>query len=95
MIPHFSLARLAHTNRHDAQGKDDHDASDSDEQRLGDMQIPRGNRSRSARAVPSGGYSHMAYIKVYATCRLRRIWLSESAESSSGRPWEFQLYGTE
>ncbi|KAF8137602.1 hypothetical protein EV363DRAFT_671830 [Boletus edulis] len=42
--------------------------------------------------LPSGTYSHLAFIKIYATCRLRRIWLSESAPITR-TPWEFELYG--
>lgn len=42
--------------------------------------------------LPSGTYSHLAFIKIYATCRLRRIWLSESAPITR-IPWEFELYG--
>ncbi|KAH7905051.1 hypothetical protein BJ138DRAFT_1138381 [Hygrophoropsis aurantiaca] len=41
--------------------------------------------------VPSGQYSYLAHIKVYATCRLRRIWLSDSGPSQR-IPWEFELY---
>lgn len=43
--------------------------------------------------VPSGTYSHLSYIKIYATCRLRRIWLSDLLPDSQV-PWEFELYGT-
>lgn len=42
--------------------------------------------------VPSGAYSHVSFVKVYATCRLRRIWLSE-AGSGQMLPLEFDLYG--
>jgi len=44
-----------------------------------------------APAVPSGRYSHLAYVKVYATCRLRRIWLNDAGTSQKA-PWEFELY---
>ncbi|KAF8556831.1 hypothetical protein OG21DRAFT_1506043 [Imleria badia] len=43
--------------------------------------------------LPSGTYSHLAFIKIYATCRLRRIWLSESGAPITRTPWEFELYG--
>lgn len=43
---------------------------------------------------PSGHYSHVSYVKVYATCRLRRIWFSETGPSQK-LPWEFELYGAE
>ncbi|KAJ3007243.1 hypothetical protein NUW54_g3618 [Trametes sanguinea] len=42
--------------------------------------------------VPSGIYSHVSYVKVYATCRLRRIWFSEGGPQQR-LPWEFELYG--
>ena len=41
--------------------------------------------------VPSGTYSHVSFVKVYATCRLRRIWFSEAGPSQE-LPWEFQVY---
>ncbi|KAI0739106.1 hypothetical protein C8Q80DRAFT_1275277 [Daedaleopsis nitida] len=44
--------------------------------------------------VPSGTYSHVSYVKVYATCRLRRIWFSEGGPQQR-LPWEFQLYAAE
>lgn len=44
-----------------------------------------------ATQVPSGVYSHVSYVKVYANCRLRRIWFSEGGPQQR-LPWEFQLY---
>ncbi|KAI0350843.1 hypothetical protein OH77DRAFT_993128 [Trametes cingulata] len=44
--------------------------------------------------VPSGTYSHVSYVKVYANCRLRRIWFSEGGPQQR-LPWEFQLYAAE
>lgn len=41
--------------------------------------------------IPKGAYSHVAYVRVYATCRLRRIWFSQSVDQES-LPWEFGLY---
>ncbi|KAI0282785.1 hypothetical protein BGY98DRAFT_911964 [Russula aff. rugulosa BPL654] len=41
--------------------------------------------------LPSVRFSHVSYVKVYATCRLKRIWFSE-ADSSQRLPWEFELY---
>jgi len=41
--------------------------------------------------LPSARFSHVSYVKVYATCRLKRIWFSE-ADSSQRLPWEFELY---
>ncbi|KAJ3556565.1 hypothetical protein NM688_g1959 [Phlebia brevispora] len=45
----------------------------------------------TAAQVPSGTYSHVAFVKVYATCRLRRIYFSEAGPTQE-LPWEFQLY---
>ncbi|KAJ7599035.1 hypothetical protein C8J56DRAFT_180629 [Mycena floridula] len=47
-----------------------------------------------APVLPSGSYSHVAYLKVYATCRLRRIWFSQGGPSQKA-PWEFELYGVQ
>ena len=41
--------------------------------------------------LPSARLSHVSYVKVYATCRLKRIWFSE-VDSSQRLPWEFELY---
>ncbi|KAI0302406.1 hypothetical protein B0F90DRAFT_1911626 [Multifurca ochricompacta] len=41
--------------------------------------------------LPSARFSHVSYVKVYATCRLKRVWFSE-ADSSQKLPWEFELY---
>ncbi|KAI9510289.1 hypothetical protein F5148DRAFT_976946 [Russula earlei] len=41
--------------------------------------------------LPSARFSHVSYVKIYATCRLKRIWFSE-ADSSQRLPWEFELY---
>ncbi|KAL1672965.1 hypothetical protein EV122DRAFT_223638 [Schizophyllum commune] len=42
--------------------------------------------------LPSGTFSHVVYVRVYATCRLRRIWFSQAGPSQK-TPWEFDLYG--
>ncbi|OSX60844.1 hypothetical protein POSPLADRAFT_1147024 [Postia placenta MAD-698-R-SB12] len=44
--------------------------------------------------VPAGTYSYVSYVKVYATCRLRRIWFSEDGPKQR-LPWEFQLYAAD
>jgi hypothetical protein len=41
--------------------------------------------------LPSARFSHVSFVKIYATCRLKRIWFSE-ADSSQRLPWEFELY---
>ncbi|QRW18743.1 transcription factor IIB [Rhizoctonia solani] len=42
--------------------------------------------------IPSGNYASTSYLKVHANCRLRRIWLSRSADGSANQAWEFGLY---
>ena len=55
-----------------------------------DQECPSG----PMRPVPSGTFAHVSYIKVYATCRLRRIWLSETWPLDQRVPWEFELYSS-
>lgn len=43
-------------------------------------------------SVPSGSYACIHYFKVYANCRLRRVWLARSADSLTNQAWEFGLY---
>ncbi|TRM62237.1 hypothetical protein BD626DRAFT_548630 [Schizophyllum amplum] len=42
--------------------------------------------------LPAGSFSHVVYVRIYATCRLRRIWFSHAGPSQK-IPWEFDLYG--
>ncbi|KAF8235015.1 hypothetical protein L208DRAFT_1259230 [Tricholoma matsutake] len=51
-------------------------------------------RSPRTNFIPAGTYSHVGYIRIYATCRLKRIWFDEG-EPSQKVPWEFELYGNE
>ncbi|KAG2143036.1 hypothetical protein DEU56DRAFT_793089 [Suillus clintonianus] len=76
LIPHFST--LAGRNK-----------LDDDEGSRHDINRPA---TFSATNIPSGTYSHLSFIKIYATCRLRRIWLSDLLPDSRV-PWEFELYG--
>ncbi|KAJ6487745.1 hypothetical protein C8R45DRAFT_868817 [Mycena sanguinolenta] len=48
----------------------------------------------SGSGMLSGSFSHTSYIKLYATCRVRRIWFSQGGPSKQA-PWEFELYGDE
>lgn len=52
------------------------------------------NQNLGTLTFPTGHYSHISYVKVYATCRLRRIWFSEAGPGQKF-PWEFELYGAE
>ncbi|KAJ3476534.1 hypothetical protein NLI96_g11091 [Meripilus lineatus] len=55
---------------------------------------PNQGHSHIQAQVPGGIYSHVSYVKVYATCRLRRIWFTEVGPSQS-LPWEFELYSSD
>ncbi|KAF9233197.1 hypothetical protein BU15DRAFT_54225 [Melanogaster broomeanus] len=59
---------------------------------IGDTSPAESGGASSQVPLPGGAYSHLAFVKIYATCRLRRIWLSDSAPIT-GAPWEFELYG--
>ncbi|KAJ3853083.1 hypothetical protein EV368DRAFT_73671 [Lentinula lateritia] len=43
---------------------------------------------------PAGQYSHVCYIRIYSTCRLRRVWFSDGGPGQK-LPWEFELYARE
>ncbi|KAI0087409.1 hypothetical protein BDY19DRAFT_251865 [Irpex rosettiformis] len=77
-IPHFSSAFLI---------------SQEDPNSEQELTRPR-IRSAITVPVPTGTYSHISYIKVYATCRLRRIWLSEAGPGQA-LPLEFELFSLE
>ncbi|KAK0458831.1 uncharacterized protein EV420DRAFT_1679006 [Desarmillaria tabescens] len=47
--------------------------------------------ARSLSTVTAGTFSHVSYVKIYSTCRLRRIWFSQEGPAAE-LPWEFQLY---
>ncbi|THU99740.1 hypothetical protein K435DRAFT_776872 [Dendrothele bispora CBS 962.96] len=77
-LPRFSSVAL--TSSHAEDGDGENDISDPDS-------VSTMSRAR----LPSGTYSHIAYVRVYATCRLRRIWLNEGGPGQKP-PWEFELY---
>ncbi|KDR79949.1 hypothetical protein GALMADRAFT_116481 [Galerina marginata CBS 339.88] len=45
-------------------------------------------------SIPTGTYSCASYVRVYASCRLRRIWFGESGPSQKAT-WEFELYSSD
>ncbi|KAF8889580.1 hypothetical protein BD779DRAFT_1799760 [Infundibulicybe gibba] len=55
---------------------------------------PEGEPGRAGAALPGGMFAHVAYVRLYATCRVRRIWFSEGG-SGGKMPWEFELYGVD
>ena len=61
---------------------------------------PPAHAHAHARPIPKDAFACVTFVKVYANCRLRRIWFSESKHSSSSgvamhTPWEFQLYAAD
>ncbi|KAF9449283.1 hypothetical protein P691DRAFT_667793 [Macrolepiota fuliginosa MF-IS2] len=77
-IPYFSHSNLLTVDR---QGGQESHASQS----WDTITLP---------AVPSGSYSHVSFVRVYATCRLRRIWFDEHGPDQTV-PWEFELYSAD
>ncbi|KAI0319254.1 hypothetical protein OF83DRAFT_1111584 [Amylostereum chailletii] len=64
--------------------RDDDRADEDEDEDMGD---------RRNGAIPSGAFSHVSYTKVYATCRVRRVWFAQTpVGSGKDIPWEFQLY---
>ncbi|KAF9558071.1 hypothetical protein CPC08DRAFT_692495 [Agrocybe pediades] len=49
------------------------------------------NTSIIPSSVPTGTYSSVLYVRVYANCRLRRIWFDEKSSANTD-PWEFSLF---
>ncbi|KAH9946878.1 hypothetical protein B0H21DRAFT_378705 [Amylocystis lapponica] len=83
LLPHFSSFVLIHTD----EDEEKQDAKDGNP-----LAMSTHSPSTAIARVPSGIYSHVSYVKVYATCRLRRIWFSEDGNTQR-LPWEFELYG--
>ncbi|EJF57355.1 hypothetical protein DICSQDRAFT_69627 [Dichomitus squalens LYAD-421 SS1] len=79
LLPHFSSGALARAD------EDDEEPSPFS---------PANNHNGGRTQVPSGTLSHVSYVKVYATCRLRRIWFNEGGPQQR-LPWEFQLYAAD
>ncbi|TDL25155.1 hypothetical protein BD410DRAFT_627080 [Rickenella mellea] len=53
------------------------------------------NLAQPAAPFPSPQFASVSYVKVYANCRLRRIWFSNSRTVNSDElPWEFKLYSS-
>ncbi|KAF7763455.1 hypothetical protein Agabi119p4_7992 [Agaricus bisporus var. burnettii] len=86
-IPYFSQSNLL------TKDEEDQDQEQKDESRLGPeyQSWEHGQSLRQTSNIPSGSYSHISYIRVYATCRLRRIWFDENGRP----PWEFELYSAD
>lgn len=79
LLPHFSSASLV--DRHD-------DSSNDDDEDDGGIAAS----SMGSLPLPSSNFSHVSYVRIYATCRLRRVWFSEGGPGQKV-PWEFELYG--
>ncbi|KAF8155584.1 hypothetical protein B0H34DRAFT_789731 [Crassisporium funariophilum] len=85
LLPYFSSPILHSPNDH-GEGDQTHDEIR--------RQIPNHASPPNTAAIPSGTYSHVSYVRVYANCRLRRIWFGEGGPSQKV-PWEFELYSDE
>ncbi|TBU62657.1 hypothetical protein BD310DRAFT_917914, partial [Dichomitus squalens] len=79
LLPHFSSAALA---RADEDDEEPSPFSPAYKYNGGKMQ------------VPSGTLSHVSYVKVYATCRLRIICFSEGGPQQR-LSWEFQSHAAD
>lgn len=58
------------------------------------IEVAKSKTAGAAHPLPAN-FSHISYIKVYGTCRLRRIWLSAASLAEIKVPWEFDLYEAE
>lgn len=60
-----------------------------------ELDTASGDASRGTQArTPHIRFTSVTYVKVYATCRLRRLWFSKDKEQEGvRRPWELELYG--
>jgi hypothetical protein len=86
-LPYFSLSIL-----HSSDGNDNnHDDRERDPTQEIKSRSSNPTRSTSLTVIPGGTYSHVSYVRVYANCRLRRIWFGEG-DSGQKVPWEFELY---
>lgn len=79
LLPYFSSPLLRSEQRRN--GDKDGDAGEDAGPHL----------NASALGIPSGSYAYASFVRIYATCRLRRIWFSENGPSQKV-PWEFELY---
>ncbi|KAK4684214.1 hypothetical protein P7C73_g5981, partial [Tremellales sp. Uapishka_1] len=48
-----------------------------------DEEEGRRRKRRKAAELPSGQFGHVTYVRIYANCRLRRIWLSAEGERTT------------
>jgi Protein of unknown function (DUF667) len=61
------------------------------------VQDAEADASPGRNVLPCATFSSLSYVKVYANCRLRRVWVSHGPpngnRSQGGWPAEFQLFG--
>jgi hypothetical protein len=88
-----------HRQQHTAFHSDDEEVDEEGEERAAQV----GNseqREETLLPLPSGRFAYTSHVKIYATCRLRRIWFTQERVKSDalddggtgGVPWEMQLY---
>ena len=52
-----------------------------------------GTSGEARSLLPRGSFGHSTYLKIYASCRVRRVWFSTEGPGGAV-PWEFGLYST-
>ncbi|KAI5122634.1 hypothetical protein M0805_008720 [Coniferiporia weirii] len=71
---------------------DDGDGEDGEGEDTSNKQWQSALHGTDDARLPSGAFAKVLYVKVYANCRLRRIWFSEGQRGVL--PWEFGLYSS-
>ncbi|PPQ80571.1 hypothetical protein CVT25_001605 [Psilocybe cyanescens] len=85
LLPYFSSPAL---RSHEDVDQEEETNEDTKSHELASSSHPR---TTIQAFIPSGTYSYVSYVRVYANCRLRRIWFGEGGPSQKA-PWEFELY---
>jgi hypothetical protein len=88
-IPYFDSLLKAQTQR--KSNSEDDDATFEGDDDYDGQNVSKATE-KSVAKIPRGKFSYISYVKVYANCRLRRIWFSQEGPSAKV-PWEFELYG--
>jgi hypothetical protein len=76
------------TTKYDEDESDRPNTVDSDDSDDRDVQ-PRKKvkRRRTMAELPNSQFGSITYVRVYANCRLRRIWFVSCRETSEERMW--------
>lgn len=74
---------------------DDNDDEHGSRKRRRRPPPPPARRPADRSRLPEGGLAYTAYVRIYANCRLRRVWFSEEGDKSLDMPGvrdEWALY---